>query len=622
MQRKDIFIVAFLVVLMILLQPLDRHFIKPLFFPEPPPGEVVDPATPREETPRPLEQESPADVSVADPVLQEREPSVMGAIPDPVDENAQTEGVTRAPEEFVTLENKHIRIAFSTHGATVKEATMLNYDAENKEGSESVHLDFGAFKGLELEGLSGLTTSHDFEARPLPQENSVVFQRDLPYGVRFERRYTLTGNYVLSVRDTFRNISEQALVLPAYGVRLGPMKPLENITRTYGLFDLSVDALMPGGESVQRFGKDITKRLKNATVGTTRIPLNSPVDWIAVKNKYFVQSLMPRDLATENATIFVTRGEDGPEPQEMWATLLFPETPLSVSGFFERDMTYYIGPKKYEELSTLGFHQDQIMELGWWIIRYFAVGLMWGMNAIYAVVGNYGLAIMLLVIFIRIVFWPLTHKGTESMRRMQELAPLMKELNEKYKDDAQKRQQALMELYKEHKVNPLGGCMPMLVQIPVFIGLFYVLRSAIELRYAGFLWIDDLSEPEGLLGDVLPLPLNILPLLMAATMFLQQKLTPTPSAADPRQQQMHQMMMKVMPVMMLVMLYNFASGLALYWTTQNVLMIVQQALYRKRLERRKAAEAQSGGATTPASKPAAHPGPAKSKAGKSKKNRR
>jgi len=247
---------------------------------------------------------------------------------------------------------------------------------------------------------------------------------------------------------------------------------------------------------------------------------------------------------------------------------------------------------------------------------------MWGMNAIYAMVGNYGLAIMLLVIFIRIVFWPLTHKGTESMRRMQELAPLMKELNEKYKDDAQKRQQALMELYKEHKVNPLGGCMPMLVQIPVFIGLFYVLRSAIELRYAGFLWIDDLSEPEGLLGDVLPLPLNILPLLMAATMFLQQKLTPTPSAADPRQQQMHQMMMKVMPVMMLVMLYNFASGLALYWTTQNVLMIVQQALYRKRLERRKAAEAQSGGATTPASKPAAHAGPAKSKAGKSKKNRR
>jgi len=607
MQKKDIFIVATLVLLLILLQPLDRHFIKPLFFPDPPEVEAVDTSAPREEAPRPVEAATPTAVSSIAPVLPEREPSVLREAPGEADESVSDESGTRVPEQFAELSNDRIRVVLSSRGATVKNVTLLQYKAENRPDSAPVFIDFEALKGLELEGLSGLSSLADFEVVPVLEENTIVFRRDLPYGVRFERHVLLTGNYTLTVRDSFRNTAGQALVLPGYGVRLGPMRPLENITGTYGLFDLSVDTLMPGGQSVRRWGKDIAKRLKNAPVGTVRIPVNSPVDWIAIKNKYFVQSLMPRDLSSENATIFVTRNEMTPEPREMWATLLFPETSLSVDGFFERDMVYYIGPKKFRELSALGFHQDQIMELGWWIIRYFAIGLMWGMNAIYAVVGNYGLAIILLVFFIRIVFWPLTHKGTESMRRMQELAPLMKEMNEKYKDDAQKRQQALMELYKKHKVNPLGGCMPMLVQIPVFIGLFYVLRSAIELRFAGFLWISDLSEPEGILGDVLPLPINILPILMAATMFLQQKLTPVPGAGDPRQQQMHQMMMKIMPVMMLVMLYNFASGLALYWTTQNVLMIVQQALYRKRLERRKAAEAASVGVAPAPSIPPARP---------------
>jgi YidC/Oxa1 family membrane protein insertase len=149
----------------------------------------------------------------------------------------------------------------------------------------------------------------------------------------------------------------------------------------------------------------------------------------------------------------------------------------------------------------------------------------------------------------------------------------------------------MMQLYKEHKVNPLGGCLPMLVQIPVFIGLFYVLRTAIELRYAGFLWISDLSEPEGILKDVLPLPLNLLPIFMAITMYFQQKLTPTPTGGDEKQMQVQQTMMRVMPVMMLVMLYNFAAGLALYWSTQNVLMIVQQLLYRRRRARQEAAQA-------------------------------
>jgi len=179
---------------------------------------------------------------------------------------------------------------------------------------------------------------------------------------------------------------------------------------------------------------------------------------------------------------------------------------------------------------------------------------------------------------VRLLFWPLTHKSTVGMKKMQEIQPLMKEIQAKYKDNPQRLQQETMKLYREHKVNPLSSCLPMLIQIPVFIALFNVLRSAVELRYAGFLWIPDLSEPEGLFSAYLPFGgLNILPILMAVTMALQSALTP--QAGDKSQQRM---MMVMMPVMMLVMFYNFPSALSLYWTLSQVLSIVQMWLIRRR----------------------------------------
>jgi len=202
------------------------------------------------------------------------------------------------------------------------------------------------------------------------------------------------------------------------------------------------------------------------------------------------------------------------------------------------------------------------------------------LNGIEAVVpGGYGMAIILLTIIVKLVFWPVTHKGTESMKRMQKLQPEIKKLRERYKSDPKKLQEKQMLLYREHKVNPLAGCLPMLIQIPVFIGLFTVLRSAVELRFTQFLWIRDLSEPEGLLAGVLPFPaggLNILPLLMTATMVLQQRMTP--SAGDPQQQKM----MAFMPVMMLFIFYNMPSALVLYWTVSQGLSILQLFLQQRK----------------------------------------
>ncbi|MCB1102394.1 MAG: membrane protein insertase YidC, partial [Kiritimatiellae bacterium] len=194
-----------------------------------------------------------------------------------------------------------------------------------------------------------------------------------------------------------------------------------------------------------------------------------------------------------------------------------------------------------------------------------------------------GFSIMLLTFMNKVIFWPITHKSTESMRKMSELQPLMTKIREKYKDNPQRQSQEMMALYKEHKVNPVGGCIPMLIQIPVFFALFVVLRIAIELRFAEFLWIKDLSSPERLIefGFALPIvgwdALNILPILMTLAMYWQQKLMP--AGGDPQQQKIMRIMM---PGMMFFMLYNFASGLALYWTTQNILVIIQQSIYQYR----------------------------------------
>jgi YidC/Oxa1 family membrane protein insertase len=165
------------------------------------------------------------------------------------------------------------------------------------------------------------------------------------------------------------------------------------------------------------------------------------------------------------------------------------------------------------------------------------------------------------------------------MKRMKEIQPELAELRKKYKNDPRKMQERQMQLYREHGVNPVAGCLPMLVQMPVFIALFTVLRNAVELRYQSFLWIPDLCEPEGLLAGVIPFPaggLNILPLLMAATMGLQQRLTPT--AGDPQQQKM----MAFMPLMMLFFFYNMASALVLYWTVSQLLSILQLVLQQRK----------------------------------------
>ncbi len=190
------------------------------------------------------------------------------------------------------------------------------------------------------------------------------------------------------------------------------------------------------------------------------------------------------------------------------------------------------------------------------------------------ITGSYGIAIILLTIIIRGLFWPITAKGTASMKKMQELQPLMKEIKEKYKDDQQKASMKTMELYREHKVNPIGGCLPMLVQIPIFMSFYWGLDGAVALRHVNFLWANDLSQPD-VVGHILGLPIHPLVLIMVSLMFIQQKLTP--STGD----QMQKNMMMFMPVMMLFFMYGMPAGLTLYWSVSNTMSIIQLLATRK-----------------------------------------
>jgi YidC/Oxa1 family membrane protein insertase len=217
-------------------------------------------------------------------------------------------------------------------------------------------------------------------------------------------------------------------------------------------------------------------------------------------------------------------------------------------------------------MKALNVGLENAIDFGSWI-KWLAMPLLIVLKWIFQYVQNYGIAIIILTILIKIIFWPLGNKSYKSMKEMQKLQPKMQELREKYKDDKQKLSQETMALYKTHKVNPLGGCLPILIQIPVFFGLYKVLLYAIELRHSPFFfWIQDLSAKD---------PYYITPIIMGATMFIQQKMTPT--MGDPMQAKI----MLLMPVVFTFLFLNFPSGLVLYWLFNNIISIGQQVYINK-----------------------------------------
>jgi YidC/Oxa1 family membrane protein insertase len=282
--------------------------------------------------------------------------------------------------------------------------------------------------------------------------------------------------------------------------------------------------------------------------------------WFGVRNKYFLGALL---LDQPRQRRMVTSFDPGAHA----AGAILME-PLSMTGVTETAYRLYLGPIHYTMLESYGVGLERVQDLGPGVMRPFSKLLMKFFVALNKLVPNFGIEILILSILIRAIFYPLTKKSMDSMKRMQRLKPEMDRINEKYKSDPERKNREVLELYRKNKINPLGGCLPVVVQLPVLSGLYYVLANAVQLRKEPFaFWIKDLSAPDTV-AHVAGFPVNILPLVMAATMVWQQKLTPT----DPRQASLGYMM----PIFMTFLFYSTPSGLVFYWTVSNLMTVLQQ----------------------------------------------
>jgi len=291
---------------------------------------------------------------------------------------------------------------------------------------------------------------------------------------------------------------------------------------------------------------------------TLRKSLEGALSWIGIRNKYFLIAFIP------TGGQFMEVGIEGNWNASHERLYGFRLKEVGSPPLFEG--RWYLGPLQYHRIKALGVELERIMNFGWWWIRPIGKLILSMLIGLHKAIPNYGLVIILFSILVKIVVYPLTHKSYEASAKMQALQPKIAALRQKYKNDPQKLNREVMRLYKEHGVNPMGGCLPMLLQMPILIALFTVFRNTIEFRRAGFvLWLKDLSAPD---------PYYVLPVIMGITTFLQQKLT----VKDPKQSSM----MYVMPAVMVFFFAKFPSGLVLYYTMFNILSIAQQIYMTKR----------------------------------------
>jgi len=258
------------------------------------------------------------------------------------------------------------------------------------------------------------------------------------------------------------------------------------------------------------------------------------------------------------------------------AAFVYPATHLEPHQSVEQSFIFYAGPKEYNGLARIGGFMGNNLDLVMGFTGFLGLFgfvtkfLLLSMNGLHEIGLSYGLCIIAITVIIKLVFWPLTAASTRSQKRQQAIAPQLKAIAEKYKEDPLKKHQKTTELMKEHKINPLGSCLPVLITIPVFIGFYYMLRNAIELRGVSFLWAYDLSQPDTV-AHLAGFPVNPLPLIMGATQLWLAQLMPASPGMDPAQQKI----MKFMPLMFIALLYRMSAGLTLYWTVQNLLSILQ-----------------------------------------------
>ncbi|MBI1919990.1 MAG: membrane protein insertase YidC [Geobacter sp.] len=472
---------------------------------------------------------------------------------------AQSSQTAPPAAQDVTVETDLYTAVFTSQGGRLKKFVLKKYSETPSPNARPVTL----FEGKTPDAYALGTQSRELALDPNAlynvsadkllvkqgEKKELAFTLATPQGYQLRKVYTFDGSgYGVSLTHQLQGAAAAGKVSDL-GLTL-TFQPDPNVKVSQ--FDIYGPATF--SEEKARFDtlKDLGKGPKAYDKG---------VLWTSFGDKYFLQAVI-----ADNSSIASTRITQLPN-SNVQTLIALPPLALNPGQAVSVNHRLYFGPKDLDILKAQGSRLESAIDFGWFSV--IAKPLLYGMKFLYGYVQNYGVAVIIITVILKLIFFPLTHKSYKSMKQMQKLQPKMTAIREKYKSDRDAMNREIMKLYQEHKVNPLGGCLPMLVQIPVFFALYKALMFSIELRHAPFmLWITDLSAKD---------PYYITPIIMGVTMFVQQKMTP--SNMDPMQQKI----MLALPVVFTFMFLNFPSGLVLYWLVNNILTIGQQYYINKSL---------------------------------------
>ena len=474
----------------------------------------------------------------------------------------------------ITVDTPFYQVQLSEEGGGINSFILKKYREKVAKDSplqelipqkDSIATVLLGFAGKSLPGLNNAVFSAGLNADTVNIQDAaqeITFAWESDEGVVVEKTYKFSpDSYLIGLDVTIKNGSDRSIQDKLF-IALKSAAPTDK--RMYG-FEGPSALINEKLEEVKI--KDIAE--KSTYTGK--------VTWIAVQDRYFMMSVIPDQVEEEAGMRLFLKEDDLLEAQ-----YLNPAGDIRPGTQHTYQHSLFFGPKSMNILKNAGHDLGKALNFGWFTVL--AKPCVWLMNRLYSVIPNYGIAIIILTLLIKIVLWPLGSKSYKSMSEMKKIQPLMKEIREKYKSDKKKMNEEVMGLYRTYKINPLGGCLPMVVQLPVFFALYRMLYQSIELRHAPFfLWIDDLSAPDRLFHFNFSIPfmeppygIPVLTIIMGATMLLQQKMSPP--MGDPTQAKM----MMFMPLIFTFIFINFSSGLVLYWLVNNILSISQQYYIQKK----------------------------------------
>jgi YidC/Oxa1 family membrane protein insertase len=489
----------------------------------------------------------------------------------PETEPTSVESAPSFTENIQTLHNSDVELHLTNRGGGITEAVMLNHIAEDAKRvilNSSRHTPIGAIV--------------DDPARPaLPEftlsresDSSISCESTTSDGITIRKKFSLPetrqkDNFIVQLDVEVLNAGTQPYARADYFVALGSAAPIH--PRDYPYYTRLVWC-------VNGKAKDRNVSAFQGGSGFLGLGAHPPqpffeenfagAEWTAVTDQFFATIIVPLNA---KATGIWGHSFEVSAQQNMVGiegAMRMPGFQLQPGQNYNARFHIWAGPKIYHRLAQLDHNEAEIMNFG--VFKVVSQFLLNFLNTIHGVVKSYGISILVLTLVVRLVLWPLQSKANQTMRKTALLGPKMQELREKYKDDPTRMNQEVMKLYKQYGINPVGGCLPMAIQIPIFFGLYQMLAQAVELRNAKFLWVQDLSQPDTVAHlPALGWPINIIPLLMAVTQIWL--MTMTPKTGDPTQRRI----MMFTPLIFLFFCYNFAAALALYYTAQNLFSILQ-----------------------------------------------